>query len=132
MEYVRGKIRNPKYAMQLRDMSGLRWGKITPTDIDGFLDFGGRVYVIIEGKHGRASMTLGQRLALERLCDSCTKASVATLLVICSHTTTGTIDYAELPVVMYRCRQEWRTPGRPITVRQIIDEFLRMNKLELS
>ena len=33
----RGKIRNRECAGQLKDFSGLRFGKITPTDIDGFV-----------------------------------------------------------------------------------------------
>ena len=45
----RGVIRNRQFAQQLRDFSGLRFGKITPTDIDGFMDFGDRLFVVLEG-----------------------------------------------------------------------------------
>ena len=62
-----GIFRNREYAKQLKSFSGLRFGKITPTDIDGFLDFGNNVYVFIETKHGDAPLPYGQKLALERL-----------------------------------------------------------------
>lgn len=67
----RGVIRNREYARQLKDFSGLRYGKITPTDIDGFLDFGDQLFVVVEGKHAGSAIQTGQRLALERLVDAC-------------------------------------------------------------
>lgn len=67
----RGVIRNREYAKQLKDFSGLRYGKITPTDIDGFLDFGDQLFVVVEGKHAGSAIQTGQRLALERLVDAC-------------------------------------------------------------
>lgn len=67
----RGVIRNRQFAQQLRDFSGLRFGNITPTDIDGFMDFGDRLFVVLEGKHFGSQLQPGQRLALERLVDAC-------------------------------------------------------------
>lgn len=67
----RGVIRNRQFAQQLRDFSGLRFGNITPTDIDGFMDFGDRLFVVLEGKHAGSQLQTGQRLALERLVDAC-------------------------------------------------------------
>ena len=33
------------------DFTGLRWGKITPTDIDGFVEIRDKAYVFIEVKY---------------------------------------------------------------------------------
>ena len=46
----RGKIGNRRRALQIRDFTGLRWGNITPTDIDALIDFGDKVFVFIEVK----------------------------------------------------------------------------------
>lgn len=69
--FERGVIRNRQFAQQLRDFSGLRFGSITPTDIDGFMDFGDRLFVVLEGKHAGSRLQTGQRMALERLVDAC-------------------------------------------------------------
>ena len=56
-------IRNRDYMRQIKDFSGLRFGKISPTDIDGFLDFGNSLFIFVEMKHGDARIPYGQKLA---------------------------------------------------------------------
>ena len=120
----RGIIRNREWASQIKIFSGLRFGKITPTDIDGFLDFDNRIFIFLEIKRGAALPPYGQRLALERLCDTCEKAGKSSLVLIASHDTGGDIDAANLPVVQIRLHGKWRKPHRPMNVRQAIDDFL--------
>ena len=120
----RGKIRNREYASQLRDFSGLRFGRITPTDIDGFMDFNNKAFVFIEAKHGVALPKTGQRLALERVCDACESAGKSTLVLVASHTDAGDIQFASIPVAFIRHKGKWRTPRKPTTVREAIETFL--------
>jgi hypothetical protein len=120
----RGKIRNREHAQQLKDFSGLRFGKITPTDIDGFLDFGDKVFVLIETKHGAAPLPYGQKLALERLCDACADAKKAAIVLVAHHQTSGDIDVASLPVDLIRTNRKWRKPKKKITVREAVEQFL--------
>jgi hypothetical protein len=117
------RIRSREYAKQLRDFKGLQFGKIMPTDIDGFLDFGGKAFVFIETKHGSAPVPFGQKLALERLCDTCQAAGVETVVLVGRADTEGDIDTASLPVTLLRLRGVWRTPRHAITVRKGIEEF---------
>ena len=42
---TRGKIRNVCYAEQIIDFSSLCFGTITPTNIDGYMDFWGKGHV---------------------------------------------------------------------------------------
>lgn len=71
MEYgTRGVIQNRSYGKQIVDFRDLRYGAITPTDIDGFLDFQNKLFIFIELKHGNTEVKTGQRLALERICDA--------------------------------------------------------------
>ncbi len=120
----RGKIRNRKLASQLRDFSGLRYGKITPTDIDAFLDFQDKVFIFVEAKHQSAMPPTGQRIALERLCDACEKAGKLAIVLVASHDTEADIELANLPVTFIRHKGFWRKPHRPVSVREAIDDFL--------
>lgn len=124
---IRGKIRNPEQAMKVRDFSGLRWGKITPTDVDGFVEFANTLFVFIEGKFGGSAMPYGQRLALERLCDAChdeirKKYGIA---FVVAHDGSDSFDYAAGPVVQYRWRGKWVEPKAPIPLKVAIDRMHR-------
>ena len=125
--YERGKIRNRRYAQQIRDFSGLRFGTITPTDIDAFIDFQDKTFVYIEIKHGTAPLPQGQRLALERLCDSSQKAGKHSLVIIATHDTEHDIDVGGSYVTEYRYKGQWVHYFKKITVREAIDKFIKNN-----
>lgn len=124
----RGKIHHREQATRIKDYSGLRYGKITPTDIDGFLDFNNNVFIFLEIKKGQSLPPYGQRLALERLCDACEKSGKSSLVLIASHDADGDIDAANLPVVQIRHHGKWRKPHKAITLRRAIDQFLAWAK----
>lgn len=124
----RGVIRNREFAQQIRDFSGLRWGKITPTDIDLFIEFGDTLYVLAEGKHGNAHLPYGQRLAFQRLVDALHHPPRISIGFIVSHDCQGDIDFAALPVREYRFRGAWRTPKAPVTLVQAINMLLARKK----
>lgn len=126
--FERGVIRNRQHATQIRNFSGLRFGKITPTDIDAAVEFGGRLFVFVEAKFGLAEMPYGQRLCLERICDAIHAPPMryACVLVANHNETTGDVDYAASRVVRYRWGQMWRHEfRRDMTVRRAIDEMLK-------
>lgn len=124
----RGAIINRNRAKQLRDFSGLRFGTITPTDIDGLIEYHNQAYVLIETKYGKAPMPYGQRLALERLTDDLEKSGKPTLCIISSHLEHNyekDIDTAHTQVTEYRLKKEWITidTDLKITVRKLIELF---------
>ena len=122
----RGKIRNREAAGQLKDFSGLRYGKITPTDIDGFADFQNKAFVIFEVKYGTAPVPYGQRLALERLADACEAGGVRSLVIVAHHQVKmpADINVAELPATKVRMKGKWIKPNVPHTVKSAFDSFL--------
>ena len=125
MNLDRGRIHTPYLAAQLRDFSGLRYGKITPTDIDAVLDFGGRLFVFIEAKLVGAALPRGQELALERLTDCYADKGMFALCIVCEHENrTGQINLALCSVTRYRWQAAWRTPASAITVKSSIDRIL--------
>jgi hypothetical protein len=107
----RGVIRNRAFRQQINDFSGLRFGKITPTDLDAFMDFHNKLFVFVEAKHHGAEMPYGQRLALERVCDACHnpphRYAVAFLT---RHDCEGDIDFASTAVTRYRWNGKWISP----------------------
>lgn len=121
----RGKIRNREFAQQIKDFSGLWFGKITPTDIDAFLDFGDNIFIFIETKHGTSPLPYGQKLALERLCDASVVAGKTSVALIAHHQIPGDIDVAKLLVDEIRMNKKWRKPNKIMNVREAIDIFLQ-------
>lgn len=114
-------FRNRDYASQLKDYSGLKFGFISPTDIDACLEFGGKLFIFVETKFGNATMPLGQKLALERLCDLLT---VPAIIIQTTHTSTGDIDMGLTQVVRYRENTKWFDEIPDLTLRQLIEIFL--------
>ena len=115
--------RNPDYGSQLKDFSGLAWGKIYPTDIDGILEFSNKLFVIIECKYGGAPVPRGQLLALERLCDRLTQPDCHSVLIITKHESKGDIDMGKTIVTGYRENANWFTDVPEITLREMIEIF---------
>jgi len=121
VDTLRGIIRNRQYGTQVQDFSGLRFGNITPTDLDGLIEYKNRGYVLIETKYRDSKLPDGQRLALERLCDDLQRIK-PTLLIIAWHETDGDIDVAETSVAEYRFKRKWRV--RKGTTKELITAFL--------
>lgn len=123
---MRGEIQNRERARQLRDFTGLRFGSITPTDIDGFVEFRDRLFVWIEAKLAGVPIEIGQRKALERQCDAIAETGRMAVVLVVEHDTEPTedIDFASCPVREWRYLGEWRQPLRPIACREAIDRLL--------
>ena len=126
LDEERGIIRHPEFASQLRDFRGLRFGKITPTDIDGFIEYLDECFVFVEAKHGTAQMPYGQRLAFERLADACSQVR-PTVYILASHDAgiNENINFADCSVTQYRYGRVWKLQMPRITVREFIDKFFK-------
>jgi len=124
----RGKINHKSRSKQIKDYSGVRYGNITPTDIDGFLDFGNKIFAVLEYKHVNApSLTYGQELALVRLVDTLAK-SKPTIGILATHETSDDeeIDCANAMVEKYRSSGKWIN-AKDLTVKALLDKFLKHN-----
>lgn len=87
----RGEIRNEEYARPLILYKGMAWNKITPTDIDGCIDFQDKVFIFFEVKHGKTNLTLGQKILLERLVNRINKSGAHSYALICRHFIDGDV-----------------------------------------
>lgn len=86
MPEERGVIRNKLRGKQLNSFKGMvRERNITPTDIDGFIDYGGRAFVYLEGKLENAEFICGQKQALMAAVRSHWQASHPTMALLYEH-----------------------------------------------
>ena len=128
----RGEIKYRDRAKQLRDFSGLQFGNITPTDIDGYLEFKDLLYVWIEAKSAGCKMPYGQKLALARMCrviDGTTNENgqIRTAVVIVVEHDTPVdedVNYAQTSVSTMLYGGEWTEPRAPINLRRAIEILL--------
>ena len=110
------------------DLSGLHWpgiscpGVITPTDIDGFIDFDNRLFIVFELKTAGEKIAGGQKMALERMVDALGQF-VPTYLIIATHSTPTSqdIDAASCRVEATRYKWIWHPHDDGITLREFID-----------
>lgn len=119
----RGEIHNRDRAKQLINFSGLRYGTITPTDIDGQIEFHGKCFVYIELKYKDTPIPDGQKKALMQDVDNHNKP---TILIIGTHNIPPErdIDASICVVREYYSKGKWYKPKKSFTIKKLIDEFI--------
>ena len=65
MNNTRGTIRNREASNAVKNYMKLRWKNITPTDIDGLIDFKNKLFVIIELKRSGEELKAANVLPLK-------------------------------------------------------------------
>lgn len=124
----RGAIQHRNRAKQIIDFSGIRFNNITPTDIDGFIDYKNTAFVFMEMKLTGAEMPYGQELALERLVDAITESGRHNACaLLCRHDKKNPdedIVAAETNVERIYWNGAWRATKRRRTAKEVIDSFL--------
>lgn len=121
----RGKIKYRERARQIKDFSDLKWNKITPTDIDGFVEFGNKVFIFIEFKCFGVELPLGQRLAIERLVDLISSTGKPCIGIVAEHNTPieEDINCGEAIVKEIRKDSQWINK-EGINLKNVINIFL--------
>ena len=123
-----GVIRHRTRSLQVNDFRNLRYGKITPTDIDGALEFNGKLFIFIEAKFIGTPIGRGQELFLERITDSLTfKPQRFAYAIIADHhhPSDEDVDFSNMTVRTIRQNGRWKpTMQRGLTVRQAIDRMV--------
>ena len=130
-------IQNPYRASQVLDYAGMLEAPLSPTDIDGLIEWHNRAYIIIEVKHGHAQMRKGQRLALERMVKDFNKAGKSAVAIVVEHyvdDTQKSVFVASKIVreVYFDVERQWRSPHGKVTARDFVQgyiEWLNSNKV---
>lgn len=80
-------IKYPKRAKQVIDFSGVKNGKIHPSDIDAVLEFDSKYLLLFELKKVGVQVPQGQRMMLERIIDAWEDCGKIGSVVYCEHNT---------------------------------------------
>lgn len=123
-----GKVLNRERHSQCLDASGLEREGMTPTDVDGVLDYHGRAWLIIEIKYNSEPIPVGQQICFDRMAKAFSKTA-PTLFIIADHYIEDTKQDVMVDQAAVR---EWSTGGRwtaceeQITVGELTDRFLTL------
>ena len=126
--HERGVIVHRERSQQIRSFKNLQYGTITPTDIDGFIDYHDKVFIYFELKYRDAEIPDGQRLALERVADAAKESGRIGLSIIATHDVTDVnddIDAASGIVVEYRLDGKWHNGDGTTTVENMCTDAIK-------
>lgn len=124
--FERGKIRNENHAKQLNDFSGLlRRRGITPTDIDGLIDYNGKAFIFLEGKHANTALPMGQKMALENIAKAIQDAKREVIIFVFRHNVEQSqqITVADQLVTEIYYQRRWFPPTKKLNVLDAIIIF---------
>lgn len=125
-------IRNRFRAKQLIDFGGLQFEQITPTDIDGLIEFRNIAYIIYEFKYADAEMPFGQRLAIERMVDAFQCAGKKAVAFLCKHYVQNpdedVIAKDAIVEAVYMNHTWYRADGEKNTANELTTRFLNYVK----
>lgn len=129
-----GVINHADRARQLMLFKGIvRHRRISPTDLDGLIDYNGEAFIILEGKVKGTKLQTGQRKAIENLCKALSKFSIA---LVFEHKTPTTEDVIVKDCIVTKVYEDdnWRVPETKRTVLEaieIIEKHLRISKVDI-
>lgn len=126
---ARGKIKFPNRKKQLLDYSGLLFGNITPSDIDGIIEWHNDKYALLEYKYKAAQMPFGQKLLLERMANDLYRSGKEVVVLVAKHEEDdcdNEVDAAKCLVRELYIPTEgvWRKPKGEFSVFDICEMFL--------
>lgn len=130
---MRGKIKHIKRAQQINDFTQLRLPStnITPTDIDGMIEYRNQKYIFFEVKYMSTELPNGQRLALERLVRDTARSGKKSIAIVCQHEAHNTeeqVDVAKTVVREYFSYgvNAWYEPENTLTTKALIEMFISL------
>lgn len=128
-------IRNEKQIKQVIDFTGLQNGKIHPSDIDAIFEFDNEILILIEVKYKDSEIPTGQKLLLERLCDSWHTNKCIVLFVEHNHSNDNEnipLDKCFVKKIYYK--EEWkeRNKERLLDFLNKLGEFWHCKKLNFK
>lgn len=124
-------IRNSNQVKQAIDFEGFEYGKIHPSDIDCVLEFDNKHLILIEVKRINNIIPIGQRLLLERICNSWNGNSIV-LKVEHTFGDIGDIPLNQCYLTEYFYNNQWKKSEKKLLseILFILAEQWNINKLK--
>lgn len=123
-ENNRGEIQCRDRAKQLISFKDIRIGNITPTDLDGMIEYKDKLFIFIEIKREGVALPRGQELCFTRICDSLSKPSILFVCTHCVDDPTHDIYAAECIVHKVYEQGKWHEPNRQINLKEAVNIFI--------
>jgi len=117
-------IKNKDRARQLMLFDGLvRHRGISPTDIDGLIDYKGNAFILLEGKLTGTPILNGQKMAIENLCKAIISGGKECIALVFEHQTKSSNDIFVKNCLVRKIYISgcWRDPKFNISVIQAVD-----------
>jgi len=125
--FKRDELKFKGRARQINSFLGLiRRRNITPTDIDGIIDYNGKAFVILEGKHSDAELPKGQRMALENLANAILDGNKRVVVIVFRHyihDVNEDIIVSKQPVSELYYQRKWCKTTVQKNVLEVIEMF---------
>lgn len=132
----RGLIQYRERAKQLTQWGGIQLPKnITPSDIDGFIEYHNKIFIFYEVKGEGVDMPRGQEVALKRTVDALNKAGKFSVLFVCEHNVSNPendIDGADTIVRNIYVGGEGPYPGNGKTAKEATDIWVEYAKKRME
>jgi beta-xylosidase len=126
---LRGVIQNIGRKQQINDFSELRFENITPTDMDGVIEYKDRAYIFLEIKYLDKELPWGQRLFLERLVNDIAETGKQAVAIVIEHSVRDislSVPVADCKVreAYYHNIRQWKKIPGEFTAGSYIKMFL--------
>ena len=124
----RGEFEFEERSKQRLLFKGLRYENITPTDIDMLIEYKNIAYIIGEVKYGDVELKNGQKIALVRMVDDFKKRGKKAICLVIQHAVEDCnedVIIADGIVREYYYNGIWRKTNRPMTTKEICDDFIK-------
>ncbi len=120
-------INNKRNIEQIIDFTNLQFGKMAPSDDDGFMEISGKIFIHFEIKHVNGNCEGAQRKAFEKRNDLIEKAGPVTFTIIAKHNQeiTDIIDAGKCMVYEYRRNSVWNKPIEQINLHDFIEGIIK-------
>jgi hypothetical protein len=122
-----GRIYHPARARQLNSFTGLKFGTITPTDLDGLIDYHNERFAFLELKLRDAPVSDAQATAIIRVVDAIVAGKKRAAFFVAEHCEDDPTVDVPADRCLIRCvyiHQMWHQPPTELTLRAGLDCFL--------
>ena len=127
MSSERGVFHSEARARQLIKFEGIKYGNITPTDIDAMIEYQNMAYIFVEVKHLNKRLDRGQELALQRMVDDAAKVGKIAVAFVLEHDVTDSnndVYLTECKIRNFYYGGHWldKHTGKP--PKEVFDSFI--------
>lgn len=123
--HIRDKVHNNQYV----DFSGLKFGRVRPSDIDGFMIFN-NLTIIFEFKHVNThGISAGQQRILKTMCDRMHSDKAHAIVIYATHSNDAYMSDLDAGNAIvqswYFGNSEWRKAKSRVTAREFVAWLMR-------